>query len=153
MFQDHNLFPHLSVSQNVGLGINPGLRLTKNDKTRIHQALTQVDLSDLGERFPADLSGGQQSRVALARALIRKRPLLLLDEPFSALGPGLRRDMLALVQKIKSEQKATLIFVTHTPDDAKTADFVSFVDAGTVLPPERTDAFFADPPATLREYL
>jgi len=115
MFQDHNLFPHLSVTQNVGLGIDPGLRLDQ--------------------------------------ALIRRRKLLLLDEPFSALGPGLRREMLALVQKIRAQQEATLIFVTHTPEDAKSADLVSFVNDGAVQKPTPSDAFFANPPATLRDYL
>lgn len=153
MFQDHNLFPHLNVIQNVGLGIDPGLRLTPTDIEAAKRALAQVDLSGLEERYPSELSGGQQSRVALARALTRKRPVFALDEPFSALGPGLRRDMLSLVEMIQAEQDATLIFVTHTPEDAKRADFVSFVNAGAVSAPKPTKAFFADPPATLQDYL
>ncbi len=153
MFQDHNLFPHLSVTQNVGLGLDPGLRLDQAARTQVEAALTQVELSGMGERYPSELSGGQQSRVALARALIRKRKLLLLDEPFSALGPGLRREMLALVQSIRAEQEATLIFVTHTPEDAKTADLVAFVNEGAVQAPMPSDAFFANPPEALQDYL
>ena len=153
MFQDHNLFPHLTVWQNVGLGIDPGLRLDAAGDARIEAALAQVDLSGMGARTPADLSGGQQSRVALARALIRERPLLALDEPFSALGPALRRDMLSLVETIRAAQEATLIFVTHAPEDAQKAGFVSYVHDGEVSAPRPTDSFFADPPATLQDYL
>lgn len=153
MFQDHNLFPHLTVFQNVGLGVDPGLRLDAASKARVEEALAQVELTGMGTRYPSELSGGQQSRVALARALIRRRSVLLLDEPFSALGPGLRRDMLALVETIRQAQNATLIYVTHAPEDAKTADFVAFVHDGAVAKPSPTAALFADPPATLQEYL
>jgi len=153
MFQDHNLFPHLTVTQNVGLGLDPGLKLDIAGYERVEEALARVDLPGMGPRYPSELSGGQQSRVALARALIRNRPLLALDEPFSALGPGLRRDMLALVEDIRAEQTATLIFVTHAPDDARQAGFVSFVHDGVVAEPRAAEAFFADPPATLQQYL
>ncbi len=153
MFQDHNLFPHLSAFQNVALGVDPGLRLNDAAKAEVTAALAQVELPDMSARYPSELSGGQQSRVALARALIRRRPLLLLDEPFSALGPGLRREMLALVETIRGQQNCTLIFVTHSPEDAKTADFVSFVHDGSVAKPVAAQALFDDPPATLQEYL
>ena len=153
MFQDHNLFPHLTVFQNVALGIDPGLKLDQAGRHKVESALASVELDGFGQRFPSQLSGGQQSRVALARALIRKRKLLLLDEPFSALGPGLRREMLSLVGKIRQEQEATLIFVTHAPEEAKAADLVSVVDNGTVTTPMVADDIFADPPATLQEYL
>lgn len=153
MFQDHNLFPHLTVLQNVGIGIDPGLRLDRSDRDKVQRALEQVELPDMADRYPSELSGGQQSRVALARALIRKRALLALDEPFSALGPGLRRDMLGLVEKIRAEQDATLIFVTHSPEDAKGAEYVSFVTEGRVAAPRKTKEFFDNPPATLQDYL
>lgn len=153
MFQDHNLFPHLSVSQNVGLGIDPGLKLDRAAQADVEAALSEVELAGYGARYPSELSGGQQSRVALARALIRRRALLLLDEPFSALGPGLRRDMLALVGRIRAEHQMTLIYVTHAPEDARQADYTAFVDGGVVSAPMETAALFADPPATLQEYL
>ncbi len=153
MFQDYNLFPHLTVLQNVGLGLNPGLRLDSAAKTRVAEALNAVELGGYDSRYPSELSGGQQSRVALARALIRDRELLLLDEPFAALGPGLRRAMLSLVEVIQRKSNATLIFVTHAPDEARRADFVSFVDDGRVAAPVETAALFADPPATLQDYL
>ena len=90
LFQDQNLFAHLSVERNLGLAIDPRLRLSPTDRARIGQVLDRVGLSGFGGRKPATLSGGQQARAALARALLRARPVLLLDEPFAALGPALR---------------------------------------------------------------
>ena len=153
MFQDHNLFPHLTVTQNIGLGLDPGLRLSPEDQTRITMALDQVELAGFGGRYPDALSGGQQSRVALARALIRQKPLLLLDEPFAALGPGLRRDMLARVAAIRAAHDMPLIFVSHAPEDARSADLTAFVHGGVISAPVDTNALFADPPAALRAYL
>lgn len=153
MFQDHNLFPHLTAFENVGLGLDPGLRLDAEAKAHVLQTLRDVELEGLENRTPSQMSGGQQSRVALARALIRNRSLLLLDEPFSALGPGLRRDMLDLVEVIRRKSNATLIFVTHAPEEAKRADFTAFVADGEVAAPLETETLFADPPATLKEYL
>ena len=153
MFQDHNLFPHLTVFQNVALGITPSLKLSDEAATRVETALSEVELAGFSDRFPSQLSGGQQSRVALARALIRERAWLLLDEPFSALGPGLRREMLALVEELRTGHQATLIFVTHSPQDAQKADFVSVVSDGVVGEPADAEALFADPPEVLRDYL
>ncbi len=90
VFQDQNLFPHLDVAANVGLGLSPSLRLTATDRTKVSEALERVGLSGLDRRKPGDLSGGQQARVALARTLIRGRPIMLLDEAFAGL-PSCRR--------------------------------------------------------------
>lgn len=153
MFQDNNLFGHLDLRENVGLGRNPALRLDDRDRADIDAALAAVGLGELGHRLPKEVSGGQQSRAALARALIRNQKLLLLDEPFSALGPGLRREMLALVGRIQKDQNATLIYVTHNPEDARSADFVSFVDEGIVHQPVETQTIFENPPDRLADYL
>lgn len=154
LFQDHNLFPHLTVSQNLGLGLDPRLRLTPDQSRKIEDALVRVDLPGLGSRKPAELSGGQQGRVALARALLRARPILLLDEPFSALGPRLKAEMLDLVQEIVAETGATLLLVTHHPEDAKAlGGMTSVVANGVAAPPVETQSLFADPPAALRDYL
>ncbi|MFD1913199.1 ATP-binding cassette domain-containing protein [Halodurantibacterium flavum] len=154
LFQDNNLFPHLTVFQNVALGLRPNLRLSPAERAEVMAALDRVGLTGLGDRRPAQLSGGQQSRVALARVLLRRRPLLLLDEPFSALGPALKSEMLDLVGRIAAEQRLTLLMVTHDPADARRlCDQTVLVADGIALPPMATEKIFADPPPALRAYL
>ena len=154
LFQDQNLFPHLTVAQNIGLGISPSLRLTAADRQRIAQALERTGLAGLEARKPAQLSGGQQSRVALARALLRARPILLLDEPFAALGPALKAEMLALVAELADEQGTTLLMVSHDPQDARvlTPQAVLVAEA-RVAPPQPTDRLLDNPPPALAAYL
>ncbi|MDE9450008.1 ATP-binding cassette domain-containing protein [Aliiroseovarius sp. Z3] len=154
VFQDNNLFPHLTVAQNVGLGIRPDLRLTSDDKKRVEAALARVGLAGKEARKPAQLSGGQIARVALARVLLRDRPLLLLDEPFGALGPALRAEMLALVDELAAETQATLLMVSHNPEDARLlSDDVILVEGGQAHAPVPTAEIFENPPDALREYL
>jgi thiamine transport system ATP-binding protein len=134
LFQDHNLFAHLDVAANVGLGIHPGLRLAATDRSRVEAALAQVGLAGLAERLPSQLSGGERQRVALARGLVRDRPVLLLDEPFAALGPALRREMLDLVRTLQADRKLTVLLVSHQPEDALyIAARTAFVHDGQVL--------------------
>ncbi len=154
LFQDGNLFPHMSARDNVALGLDPGLRLTPDQWHRVDAALARVGLDGLGARKPAALSGGQIARVALARAVLRDRPVMLLDEPFSALGPKLKSDMLALVREIADDLGATVLMVSHDPGDAKAiASEVILVADGHVLAPRETGAIFDDPPEALRAYL
>lgn len=154
VFQDNNLFPHLSVTQNVGLGLSPSLRLTRTDRARVEDSLSRVGLTEMGARRPSSLSGGQQSRVALARVLLRARPLLLLDEPFSALGPALRVEMMDLLCSVAAETGATVLMVTHDPRDARRLGGQTVLVAeGRAHPPQDTAALFAAPPEVLRAYL
>jgi thiamine transport system ATP-binding protein len=154
VFQDNNLFPHLTVAQNVGLGLRPSLGLSRAESKQVEESLGRVGLSGLGGRKPGSLSGGQQSRVALARVLLRDRPLLLLDEPFSALGPALKSEMLELVRDLAHGSGTTVLMVTHDPKDARQlGGKTMLVTDGTVHAPSETDALFADPPASLRDYL
>lgn len=155
VFQDHNLFAHLDVLTNVGLGISPGLKLTPADRARIATALDRVGLTGFEHRLPGQLSGGERQRVAIARALVRDRPVLLLDEPFAALGPALRREMLDLVAEIHRERAMTVLIVSHQPDDARhAATHTAFVHRGRILALRETNALFAatDIPE-LTEYL
>ena len=154
LFQDHNLFPHLTVAQNVGLALRPGLRLTADQKAQVAAALAKVGLSGYDDRKPGTLSGGQQSRAALARVLVADRPVVLLDEPFAALGPALKDEMLGLVREMLADAGKTVVMVTHDPDDArKVADEVVLVADGTAMPPRDMAEIFADPPAVLKAYL
>ena len=154
LFQDGNLFPHLTVAQNVGLGINPRLRLSRDDHARIIAALDRVELSGLGDRRPGTLSGGQQSRAALARILVQRRPLMLLDEPFAALGPALKADMLTLVRDLAQASGATVLMVSHDPEDARRiADQTIVVADGRASNPKDTFQILDNPPPALQEYL
>jgi len=154
VFQDRNLFAHLTVAQNVGLGLRPDLRLSAAERGRVHASLARVGLGGMEERKPAALSGGQRSRVALARVLLRARPLLLLDEPFSALGPALKAEMLDLVAGIAEEAGSTVLMVTHDPADARRfARQTILVAEGRAHPPQATRALLDTPPESLRHYL
>jgi len=154
LFQDQNLFPHLSLGQNLGLGINPDLRLGPQDRARVDQALARVGLQGMGARKPGQLSGGQQGRAALARALLRARPLMLLDEPFAALGPALKAEMLELVAEVATETGAAVLMVTHDPADARHfAGQTVLVADGVAQAPVATEALFANPPPALQSYL
>ena len=134
LFQEHNLFPHLPAWQNVGLGIDPRLRLDGAGRAAVDEALGRVGLPGFGARLPSEMSGGQRQRVALARAVVRRRPLMLLDEPFGGLDPGLRAEMVALVDALRREQGLTVLVSIHTPEDlGETADLMAFVAEGKVL--------------------
>ncbi|WP_434616703.1 thiamine ABC transporter ATP-binding protein [Tabrizicola sp. M-4] len=154
LFQDQNLFPHLTVERNLALGLAPDGRITAPMRTRIGEALERTGLAGLGGRKPGQLSGGQQGRAALARALLRARPLLLLDEPFAALGPALKADMLALVAEVAEAAGATVLMVTHDPQDARRfADLTILVAEGRAAAPVPTAELFAAPPPALAAYL
>ncbi len=154
LFQDQNLFPHLTVAQNVGLGLRPNLRLSAAESARVGEALARTGLRGMEDRKPGTLSGGQQSRVALARVLLRSQPLMLLDEPFSALGPALKDEMLDLVSAIASETGATVLMVSHDPDDARRfSSEIIVVAEGRAAPPQPTRALLDNPPPALAAYL
>jgi len=154
LFQDHNLFPHLTAEQNIGLGLKPNLKLNDEQKQVVQTALSRVGLSGYGGKRPSELSGGQQQRVAIARALLRDKPILLLDEPFAALGPALKHEMLDLVAEIVAATNTTLLMVTHQPEDAHyLADRTVLIAEGVANAPVATKQLFANPPAALQRYL
>ncbi len=155
LFQEHNLFPHLSVEQNIGLGIHPGLRLSKSDRETVEAALRRVGMTGMGRRLPRQLSGGERQRVALARSLVRNRPLLLLDEPFAALGPALKRDMLDLVNQLRHETGISVLMVSHDPEDARRiAETTAFVDSGKIVAVGPTMDILDQPPTQeIADYL
>ena len=131
LFQQHNLFEHLTVRQNIGLGLQPNLKLSRLEQNALQQAAERLQISELLDRLPTSLSGGQQQRVALARCLVRRKPYLLLDEPFSALDPALRQEMMQEVRMLATEQRIGVLLVSHQPQEAKDlADWLGFVDDG-----------------------
>jgi thiamine transport system ATP-binding protein len=131
------------------------LKLTVADRERVDAALEQVGLAGLAQRLPSQLSGGERQRVALARSLVRDRPVLLLDEPFAALGPALRREMLDLVRALQADRKLTVLLVSHQPEDALyAATRTAFVHGGRVLQVGATrELLDAAAGAELRAYL
>ncbi|WP_420535021.1 thiamine ABC transporter ATP-binding protein [Actinobacillus porcinus] len=133
LFQDNNLFPHLTVEQNLGLGIHPSLKLNRDEKQRLQHVASAVGLQAFLNRKPTALSGGQKQRVAIARCLLRDKPILLLDEPFSALDPQLRQEMLNLIDGLCTEKKLTLLLVTHQPSElAERFDRIICVENGKI---------------------
>jgi thiamine transport system ATP-binding protein len=155
IFQDHNSFAHLDVWTNVALGISADLKLDTQQHERVDEALARVGLSDFKARKATELSGGERQRIAIARALVRDKPVLLLDEPFTALGPALRRDMLDLIREIQVERKLTILMVTHQPEDARyAASRIAFVQNGRIAHVLPTKQFFAaSAPVEISAYL
>ncbi|MDG4883645.1 thiamine ABC transporter ATP-binding protein [Mesorhizobium sp. WSM4884] len=155
VFQENNLFAHLSVEGNVGLGRSPSLDLTAADRQAVADALARVGLAGKEKRLPRELSGGERQRVALARVLLRDRPVLLLDEPFASLGPALRDDMLDLVAGIHAERQMTVLFVTHQPEDARRiGENMAFLDEGMIAATGPAADFFDRPgPDAFRRYI
>lgn len=134
LFQDHNLFWHLNVYQNIAIGLSPSLKINAEQEQQIQEVASQVGITDLLSRMPATLSGGQQQRVGLARCLARRRPILLLDEPFSALDPALRFELLALLQSQARQLQLTVLLVTHHPEEAaRVAEHLVFIHQGRIL--------------------
>jgi thiamine transport system ATP-binding protein len=144
LFQDHNLFPHLTAFENVAIGVDPRLRLDEAQREAVFVALARVGLPSFEQRLPSELSGGQRQRISIARALVRKRPLMLLDEPFGGLDPGLRKEMIALVDEIRRAEGLTVLVSIHTPEDlADAADLMAFIAEGRVLAAAKPDEMLA----------
>lgn len=140
LFQDNNLFAHLTAYQNIGLGLHPGLKLNNQQKQLIETMSEQVEVDKLLNRLPDQLSGGQQQRVALARCFVQNKPILLLDEPFSALDPVLRVAMLQRVSELAKLQNVTVLMVTHHISDAlAVASHFIFVDQGNASSVEKIE--------------
>jgi putative spermidine/putrescine transport system ATP-binding protein len=133
MFQNYALFPHLSCLDNVAFG--PKMRGVKKSERhrRAREFLDLVQMGGYAERMPSQLSGGQQQRIALARALIMRPRVLLLDEPLSALDPFLRIHMRGELKRLQRELKITFVHVTHAQDEAMAmADLMVVMDGGKI---------------------
>lgn len=154
IFQDNNLFPHLTILQNVALGIRPSGALSRAERETVHESLARVGLEGFDARKPGSLSGGQQSRAAVARMLVQAQPIAVLDEPFSALGPAMRGDMIELVRGLCDDMGTTLLMVTHDPEDARRlGGDLALVDQGHVTQPALVHDLLDNPTTELRAYL
>jgi ABC-type Fe3+/spermidine/putrescine transport system ATPase subunit len=118
VFQHYALFPHLTVEQNVAYGLRVAKRPEAEITSRVSEALEKVKMSAYAKSKPAKISGGQQQRIALARALVNRPRLLLLDEPLSALDANLRRQMQVELKSLQREVGISFIFVTHDQEEA-----------------------------------
>ena len=119
LFQNHNLFEHLTVQKNILLGVSKVLKDSIEEVEKVHAILKEVGLEEFEHTIASQLSGGQQQRVALARVLIRRESILLLDEPFTGLDEKTRVEMLDLVRKITMKYNLHTIMVTHEVEDCE----------------------------------
>ncbi|HGN0868278.1 iron(III) transport system ATP-binding protein [Providencia alcalifaciens] len=132
VFQDYALFPHLTAAQNVAFGLRKQPK--EQQHARVQQLLTLVELSGLAERYPHEMSGGQQQRIALARALAPQPAVLLLDEPLSSLDPDSRKRLGQEVRDILRAAGQTALLVTHSEDEAQLmANKISYLKEGRLL--------------------
>jgi putative spermidine/putrescine transport system ATP-binding protein len=120
VFQDYALFPHMSVAENVGYGLRVKGVPRRERKQRVDEALALVRLPDVGGRKPVQLSGGQRQRIALARSLVNRPRVLLLDEPLGALDLKLRQEMQIELKRIQQDVGLTFVYVTHDQEEALT---------------------------------
>ena len=131
VFQSYALFPHLSAAENVAFGLRE--RHDANARNKAEDALEMVGLRSKADRLPAQLSGGEKQRVALARSLVLRPKILLLDEPLAALDPRLRRQMRAELKSLQRRTGITFLFVTHDQEEALSlSDKIAIMNQGRV---------------------
>jgi len=134
VFQNYGLFPHLTVAQNISLG----MVFSGSPKSLIQEKtismIKRLGLDGLENKLPSELSGGQKQRVGIARALLTKPEILIMDEPFSALDPITRADMQDLILQLQEEEQLTIIFITHDIDEAiRLGNSMAILEAGQVM--------------------
>jgi putative spermidine/putrescine transport system ATP-binding protein len=133
VFQDYALFPHMSVAENVGYGLRVRRVPKRERRQRVEEALEMVRLAGYGGRKPVQLSGGQRQRVALARSIVNRPRVLLLDEPLGALDLKLRQEMQLFLKTLQTELEITFLYVTHDQEEALTmSDRIAVFNAGRI---------------------
>ena len=134
LFQDHNNFDHLTIFENIILGIDPDMKQNQNNFKIVKNIMKKVSLNiDLNKKV-SDLSGGEQQRVSIARSLLRKKPLFLLDEPFNSLDPGLRKTLYEDVKKMSLNNRLITLISSHLIDELKNVtDKFLFINKGKIV--------------------
>lgn len=133
VFQNYNLFPHMSVYDNIAFGLKMKNKDKSYIKSAVDKVLEMIKMEKFADRMPNQLSGGQQQRVAVARAIVNKPIVLLLDEPFSALDENLRKQMRAELKQLQQELEITFILVTHDQEEALSiSDTVIIINDGKI---------------------
>ena len=146
VFQNYALFPHLNINDNVGFGLKMQKVPKREIATRVGEALEMVRLGNMGLRKPTQLSGGQQQRIALARALVNRPKVLLLDEPLGALDLKLRVEMQGELKELQRSLGITFVFVTHDQEEALTmSDRIAVMDDGQLLQVDPPEAIYERP--------
>ena len=131
LYQDYSLFPHMTARANIDFGLRMRGYKKEEIQQRVEEISSRFGINSLLELYPGTLSGGEQQRVALARALITQPPLLLLDEPFSALDPATRKSMYEMLLRIREEYNCAVLFVTHNFEEAEhLADRIGIISHG-----------------------
>ena len=154
LFQDYNLFSHLTVKDNIAIGLRPNLKLDDLETEMVNSVIEEVGLSKFKFIKPFQLSGGQRTRVSLARSIVRSKPILLLDEAFSGLGPALRSEMIKLIKDKSIKEGITLIMVSHHIKDAIELDQkVIFVNDGETMKPTNVSNFINSHDENIRGYI
>lgn len=133
VFQRYTLFPHLTIAENVAFPLRVRRWPEQKIKAKVNEMLKLVHLADIGNRLPAQLSGGQQQRVAIARALAYDPPVLLMDEPLSALDKKLREELQFELRRIHQETGVTILYVTHDQEEAlRLSDRIAVFNQGRI---------------------
>ncbi|PKQ42342.1 spermidine/putrescine ABC transporter ATP-binding protein [Pseudomonas sp. YY-1] len=146
VFQSYALFPNMSVAQNVAFGLRMQKVARDESEQRVREALEMVELGDFSARYPHQLSGGQCQRVALARSLVTRPRLLLLDEPLSALDARIRKHLREQIRAIQQELNLTTIFVTHDQEEALTmSDRIFLMNAGQIVQSGDAETLYTAP--------
>ncbi|WP_164844705.1 ABC transporter ATP-binding protein [Brucella pituitosa] len=146
IFQRYALFPHMSVRENVRFPLKMRSMAKAESDAVVEEALATVRLSGLADRMPDQLSGGQQQRVAIARAIAFRPPLLLMDEPLSALDKKLREEMQIEIKELQRKLGLTIIFVTHDQEEALTmSDRIAVMTHGRIEQIAAPDMLYREP--------
>ena len=148
VFQDNSLFPHLTVKENIEFGPKFGIPTEK--ALPVNEILSMLDLNAVSNHLPNAISGGQQQRTALARAIVNGPDLLLMDEPFASLDKNLRENIVTEIHSLLKEKKITTLMVTHNYSEASTlGDYIGILDQGKIEQWDNEEILYKNPKSIL----